>query len=235
MPSGCCRSIAEQITRASNFDAIAPSVMHQIDEALHPAFVSVLRHVPARIDVRRPIGSGQRERLRRRCRRRWPSLACCRCCASRWHCRSAIRPGSGTSSRPRSARCSRARHRVAGADLQPALPGPCRCGVLVLGPRRSEEPVQPGGSRSAGDDRPRGRHCCSSVRLATARAGASATAAGGASTLATEVCADDSQPLTTHAVRACSTAATGCSAGSAAAAWARSTRRSTTCSNVRWR
>jgi serine/threonine-protein kinase len=40
------RSIAEQITRASNFDAIAPSVMQQIDEALHPEFVSVLRHAP---------------------------------------------------------------------------------------------------------------------------------------------------------------------------------------------
>jgi hypothetical protein len=40
------RSIAEQISRASNFDAIAPSVMQQIDEALHPEFVSVLRHAP---------------------------------------------------------------------------------------------------------------------------------------------------------------------------------------------
>ena len=41
------RSIAEQITRASNFDEIAPSVMQQIDEALHPEFVSVLRHAPS--------------------------------------------------------------------------------------------------------------------------------------------------------------------------------------------
>ena len=41
------RSIAEQINRASNFDAIAPSVMHQIDEALHPEFVSVLKHTPS--------------------------------------------------------------------------------------------------------------------------------------------------------------------------------------------
>jgi hypothetical protein len=39
-------SIAEQISRASNFDAIAPSVMQQIEEALHPQFVSVLRHAP---------------------------------------------------------------------------------------------------------------------------------------------------------------------------------------------
>jgi serine/threonine-protein kinase len=41
------RSIADQISRASNFEAIVPSVMQQIDEALHPEFVSVLRHVPA--------------------------------------------------------------------------------------------------------------------------------------------------------------------------------------------
>ena len=41
------RSIAEQINRASNFDTIAPSVMHQIDEALHPEFVSVLKHAPS--------------------------------------------------------------------------------------------------------------------------------------------------------------------------------------------
>jgi eukaryotic-like serine/threonine-protein kinase len=41
------RSIADQITRASNLEAIVPSMMQQIDEALHPAFVSVLRYVPA--------------------------------------------------------------------------------------------------------------------------------------------------------------------------------------------
>ncbi|CAN5834331.1 hypothetical protein BH24ACI4_BH24ACI4_17860 [soil metagenome] len=40
------RSIADQVTRASDFDAIAPSVVQQIDEALHPEFVTVLRHVP---------------------------------------------------------------------------------------------------------------------------------------------------------------------------------------------
>ncbi len=41
------RSIAEQITRASNFEAILPSVMQQVDEALRPQFVTVLTHVPA--------------------------------------------------------------------------------------------------------------------------------------------------------------------------------------------
>jgi hypothetical protein len=40
------RGIADQISRASTFDSIAPSILQQIDEALHPAFVTVLRHVP---------------------------------------------------------------------------------------------------------------------------------------------------------------------------------------------
>ncbi|MEO7270926.1 MAG: protein kinase [Vicinamibacterales bacterium] len=40
------RNIARQITRASSFDAIVPSVTQQIAEALHPEFVNVLRHVP---------------------------------------------------------------------------------------------------------------------------------------------------------------------------------------------
>ena len=37
-------SIAEQIARASSFDDIAPSILLQIEQALHPEFVSVLRH-----------------------------------------------------------------------------------------------------------------------------------------------------------------------------------------------
>ena len=41
-------SIAEQVARASTFDAVAPMVVEQIDEALHPTFVGALRHVPAR-------------------------------------------------------------------------------------------------------------------------------------------------------------------------------------------
>ncbi len=40
------KSIAEQISRASSFDATAPLVVKQIDEALHPEFVDVLKHVP---------------------------------------------------------------------------------------------------------------------------------------------------------------------------------------------
>ena len=40
-------SIAEQVGRASSFDVIAPSIARQIDEALHPTFVSVLTHLAA--------------------------------------------------------------------------------------------------------------------------------------------------------------------------------------------
>jgi serine/threonine-protein kinase len=40
-------SIAEQVGRASSFDVIAQSIVQQIDEALHPTFVSVLTHLPA--------------------------------------------------------------------------------------------------------------------------------------------------------------------------------------------
>ena len=39
-------NIAEQVRRASSFDVIAPSIVQQIDEALHPTFVSVLTHLP---------------------------------------------------------------------------------------------------------------------------------------------------------------------------------------------
>lgn len=40
-------SIAEQVARASTFDAIAPTIERQIEEALHPTFVAVMRHVQA--------------------------------------------------------------------------------------------------------------------------------------------------------------------------------------------
>ena len=40
-------SIAEQVARASSFDTIAPTVVQHIDQALHPVFVAVMRHVPA--------------------------------------------------------------------------------------------------------------------------------------------------------------------------------------------
>ena len=41
-------SIADQVSLAPGFDAVAPAIVHQIDEALHPTFVGVLRHVPSR-------------------------------------------------------------------------------------------------------------------------------------------------------------------------------------------
>jgi serine/threonine-protein kinase len=41
-------SIAEQVSRAPDFDAIASSLVDQVEKALHPTFVTVLRHQPAK-------------------------------------------------------------------------------------------------------------------------------------------------------------------------------------------
>jgi hypothetical protein len=40
------RSVAQQISRASSFEAVAPALTQQVAEALHPEFVSVLRQAP---------------------------------------------------------------------------------------------------------------------------------------------------------------------------------------------
>jgi len=53
-------SIAGQISRASSLDAIAPAVAQQIDEALHPQFVDVLTYVP-RDRTFAPVAAGLRE------------------------------------------------------------------------------------------------------------------------------------------------------------------------------
>ena len=39
-------SIADQVARADTFESIAPVIVRHIEEALHPTFVTVLRHVP---------------------------------------------------------------------------------------------------------------------------------------------------------------------------------------------
>jgi tRNA A-37 threonylcarbamoyl transferase component Bud32 len=49
-------SIADQVARAPSLEAVAPAIVHQIDEALHPTFVSVLRHIPARSAFSGPSG-----------------------------------------------------------------------------------------------------------------------------------------------------------------------------------
>ena len=78
------RSIAEQITRASNFEAMVPSVIQQIDEALHPEFVSVLRYLPdesmfAAADALAPSAGPSGNAHQPLSLLRSPSLACCRC------------------------------------------------------------------------------------------------------------------------------------------------------------
>ena len=56
------KNIAEQIRQASSFDAIAPLMITQIDEALHPEFVDVLQYSPGE-SVFAPVTSGSPERL----------------------------------------------------------------------------------------------------------------------------------------------------------------------------
>ena len=100
------RSIAEQITRASNFDAIAPSVMQQIDEALHPEFVSVLRHAPSESIFATVATSSTRGTCVRAASRVAGSHRCVvGACASPWLSRSVIPRGCDISSRSRNARC----------------------------------------------------------------------------------------------------------------------------------
>jgi eukaryotic-like serine/threonine-protein kinase len=56
------RNIAEQISGASSFDAVAPSLAQQLDQALHPAFVEVLTLLP-RGDVFATVASGSTARV----------------------------------------------------------------------------------------------------------------------------------------------------------------------------
>ena len=56
------RNIVDQIRHASSFDAIAPLVVRQIDQALHPEFVDVLKHAPGDANFA-PVMSGALERV----------------------------------------------------------------------------------------------------------------------------------------------------------------------------
>ena len=56
------KSIAAQISGAPSFDAMAPLVVKQIDEALHPEFVDVLKHNPGET-VFTPVAGGTPEHL----------------------------------------------------------------------------------------------------------------------------------------------------------------------------
>ena len=152
------RSIAEQITRASNFDAIAPSVMQQIDEALHPEFVSVLRHAPERIDVRdrsQPASAAERAPA--------PLPASLAVIGVLSVLRKPLALSLGDTAWVRHqlpieerALLRRARHRAARSNLQPALR---RSASRTARARSSAfgRTVQPGGSRSSRDHRARSR------------------------------------------------------------------------------
>ncbi len=98
------KNIVSQISRAPSVEAIVPSMVQQIDEALHPAFVEVLRQAPGDASFTsvtppwRTMSSLPGSlAVRRRARRP---------CASHWRCRSAIPRGCGISCLPRNVRCS---------------------------------------------------------------------------------------------------------------------------------
>ena len=55
-------AIAEQVRRASSFDVIAPLVVRQVHEALHPEFVDVFAHAPGE-PVFTPLTQGTPERM----------------------------------------------------------------------------------------------------------------------------------------------------------------------------
>ena len=63
-------SIAEQVGRASSFDVIAPSIVQQIDEALHPTFVSVLTHLAGQFELQQRFGARSRNLVPSHCRLR---------------------------------------------------------------------------------------------------------------------------------------------------------------------
>jgi eukaryotic-like serine/threonine-protein kinase len=49
-------SIADQVGRAASFDAVAPAIVQQIEEALHPTFASVLRRLATGVSYSRGPG-----------------------------------------------------------------------------------------------------------------------------------------------------------------------------------
>ena len=132
-------NIADQITHASHFDGIAPAITQQINEALHPAFVSVLTHVPGEARFS-PLATGSDGVRRSDFPPRSVSSASCRAAQAAGASPSAIPPGSGNSSHWRSARCSWRAASSCSCRSRGRYPSALPLGLLVLGPRRSEDP-----------------------------------------------------------------------------------------------
>ena len=148
------KNIAEQISRASSFDAIAPLVVKQIDEALHPEFVDVLKHVPGET-VFTPVTGGTPAHVSEPL----PSsftviglLSVLGAASGAVAGRHGV--GASTSCRRGTRAAHRARHRAAGAHRQPGLGRQARR-TARAGPAPVGGAVQRGGSRPVGDDRAR--------------------------------------------------------------------------------
>ena len=144
-------SIAEQINRAASFDAIVPSVLQQLDEALHPTFADVLRQrggggVFAPTVPPAPHASGT-----------LPSSLTVIDVLS--VLRGPLALSRGDAAWVAHQLPSAERTLLAERGIELLVPvsagrtGPRPDALLVLGPRRSEEPYRQRGSRAAGQDR----------------------------------------------------------------------------------
>lgn len=118
-------SIADQVARASSFDAIAPAVVQQLDEALHPTFVSIFEHEPAQATF-----SGGSGRVSDPSLSELPStltvIGVLGCCGSRWRCRSATPLGFVTNYPTKNGRCSSGTASSSWSQFPPRSPVPCR-------------------------------------------------------------------------------------------------------------
>ena len=141
-------SIAEQVGRASSFDVIAPSIARQIDEALHPTFVSVLTHLSRQFELQQRCGA----RTRRIRPRRTPGFAD--------RDQSALRPAEATGAVAR-------RYRLGPSSTPIGRTDPA-AGIRDRAPRADLEPL--GGRVAARADRHRAPALGRAVRSGGSRA-----------------------------------------------------------------
>jgi uncharacterized membrane protein YjfL (UPF0719 family) len=138
------RSIAEEVRRASNFEAIAPSIVHRIDEALHPEFVSVLGHVPGELNFAATPGSSAVGSTEERTPMSLPTSLAVIGVLSVLRKPLALSLGDTAWVRHQLPIDERALLINQGIELlvpiSSQLSGDLPLGLLVLGPRRSEEP-----------------------------------------------------------------------------------------------
>ena len=133
------RNLAQQIGTARSFDAVAPSVAQQLDQALHPEFVDVLVHVPVK-DAFAPVAATRSTGLRSRCPASLTVIGVLSVLSKPLALSLGDTAWLSTSSRCRSATCwcGRGIELLVPITSQAAAANPAA--LIALGPRRSEEP-----------------------------------------------------------------------------------------------